>query len=248
MPMHVSWLTAFLLILVLVPGNGLVATHATEAQPRAKATVIEDFESYEAGGLPTRWHFIDRRQQLIPVTPDIMDPTQHFVVMQERGDRFLRAVTVGRAHRLVLMNGEAYRWDVREHPVLRWNWRAHTLPQGANEEREETNDTGGAVYVTFSKDWLGRPRSIKYSYSSTLPIGTVADYGRLKVLVVASGRDGIGKWHTMERDIVADYRQLFGGDPPDEPISIMLWSDSNTVSNGEAQVDFDDLVLAPTRR
>ena len=116
------------------------------------------------------------------------------------------------------------------------------MPVGANEEKK--NDTGAAFYVTFGKDWLGRPRSIKYTYSSTLPVGTVKSYnlGRMKVIVVASGADGFGNWMTIERDVRADYCKVFGSEPPARPLSIMLWSDSDNTGH-TAEVDFDNIAL-----
>jgi hypothetical protein len=217
------------------------------ADRRGGPVILEDFQSYPARGLPTRWEYIDRRQVFIPVTPDIMREDEHFIIKEENGNRFLRAFTRGRAHRLVLVNHRAYEWNLTEHPRLQWRWRAHHLPVGAREDQPRLNDTGGAMYVTFSRDWLGRPRSIKYSYSSTLPIGSVATYGRLKVLVVSTGADGIGDWITVDRNVIDDYRMLFGGEPPDEPLSIMVWSDSDSVED-RAEVDFDDIILLPPRQ
>lgn len=72
-------------------------------------------------------------------------------------------------------------------------------------------------------------------------------FGPLRVLVVDTGLEGIGSWKTVVRDVAADYRQIFGGDPPDRPLSITLWSDSdNTNSVGEA--DFDNIRLLPARQ
>jgi hypothetical protein len=120
------------------------------------------------------------------------------------------------------------------------------LPARADETRNNTNDTGAALYVTFSVDFFGRPRSIKYTYSTTQPIGTTATYGPLKVLVVASGQDKMDTWVRMERNVVADYKMLFGEAPPDEPLSIMLWSDADTMKD-QAEADFDNLTLLPPK-
>ena len=210
--------------------------------PAGGAVLLEDFQSYKAGGLPTRWEFVGSSRVVEPVSESLMRDDQYFVVRSEGGRKFLRSFTRGRAHRLILTNKKSYQWDLNEHPFLEWDWRAMELPKGAREDREEMNDTGGALYVIFSKDWLGRPRSIKYSYSSTLSVGSVAPYGRLMVLVVASSKDGMGEWMTVKRNVVADYKSLFGGEPPAEPLSIMVWNDSNTTGT-TATVDFDNIRL-----
>lgn len=207
---------------------------------RPGAIVLDDFESYRPNGLPTRWSYIDARQRLIPVNPSIMNQDEFFVVSVEGGNKFVRAITSGRAHRLIMPNGTHYSWSLSERPHLAWEWRAQKLPVGAREDRSKQNDTGAAVYVTFERDWLGRPRSIKYTYSSTLPVGTTLTSGRLAVVVVSSGKDGIGKWRKIERDVAADFRKLFGGNPPDKPFSIMIWSDSDSCAD-RSEADFDNI-------
>lgn len=214
------------------------------AQPRwvpaERSVVVEDFESYRDGGLPERWTFISRRDGELALQ-EVMNDKERFYVVNERGNTFLRGYTEGEAQRIsLLVDEDSFDWSFGSYPSLRWRWRALQLPQNANER--EKNDTGAALYVTFDTDWLGRPRSIKYTYSSTLPVGTVVSFGRLKVIVAASARDGIGDWVTVERHVVEDYRRVFGKEPPESPLSITLWSDSDD-TGGVAEVDFDDIVL-----
>ena len=166
------------------------------------------------------------------------------MVASEAGNRFIRALVYDKAHRIILSNdGDAMDWELASHPYLSWDWRANKLPVGAREDMPQMNDTGAAVYVVFDQDWLGRPRSIKYSYSSSLPRDETASYGALRVIVVASQPvDGTGHWITHQRDVAADYRALFGRKPPKRPSAIMLWSDSDSMDS-EAEVDFDNVRL-----
>ena len=240
----------FVLSLGLIFLSGWQSIPATNGRPAVRSTptadqivLAEDFEDYRVGGLPTKWKFIDGRRKLIPISKELMSAEEYFVVKEEDGNKYLRAVTMDRAHRMLLTQEELGDWDMSQHPYLRWEWRAQELPEGAREDKEGLNDSGAAVYVTFSQDWLGRPRSIKYSYSSTLPVGTVVDFGRLKVVVVASGKNGIRSWKTIERNVAEDYRKYFGDEPPRSPVSIMLWSDSNSV-HGKAVADFDDFAYS----
>ena len=104
------------------------------------------------------------------------------------------------------------------------------------------------MYIIFSIDGtlVKRPKIIKYVYSSTLPVGTTASYGKLKVVVVASARDGIGTWQHVERDVVADYRDLFGENPPRHPLRLRLWADSDNTES-VAVSDYDNVMLKPGR-
>ncbi len=222
--------------------------HDLNGQPGGEPPlVLDDFEGYTAPGLPLKWQYIDGSRRFQPVTPGIMSEEEYFEVVKEGRNQFLRAITYGRAHRLVLPNGGVYSWNLDAHPVLSWDWRAVRLPKGAREDQEKLNDSGAAVYVTFDRDWLGRPRSIKYSYSSTLPVGTTVSYNRLAVLVVSSGANGKKGWQTISRNVKEDYRRFFGGEPPDRPVSIMLWSDSNSTGD-VSEADFDNIRLLPASR
>jgi hypothetical protein len=231
---------AFFLILGVML-QGLAPLPAPEPQ----RVTIEDFERYPVGAYPDRWRFLTSNREFLPLSA-IMQERKECRVRQEAQNKFLRCITRGEALRITLANREDFGldWDLRQHSRLRWRWRAEHLPAGAREDSRRWNDSGGAVYVTFGTDWLGRPISIKYTYSALLPVETTVDYGVLKVLVVSSGIEGIGSWVVVERDVVADYRRLFGKEPPARPLSLTLWSDSDNTKD-YAIVDFDDFELLP---
>jgi hypothetical protein len=208
-----------------------------------ECTLLDDFESYSPDDPPFKWR-TTTNDNLIPLTTEnAMSPAHNFYVREDRDNQFVQGFTRGKSIRLVLSRKTTLRWNVTDKPYLRWRWRAQALPKGANEKDDDKNDTGGAVYVTFERNWLGFPKSIKYTYSSTLEPGTTVDYGKLKVLVVASKPDqGLGTWISHERNVVEDYERLFGDEPDKTPLAMMLWSDSNTM-NSTARVDFDDIMV-----
>lgn len=230
-------------VLVFLTGwcwAGIAPAGQPEPPAPAPDILIDDFEEDREGIPPDRWTYISKRGDEIALER-MMDDNEHFLVVEERGNKFVRAFTRAEAQRItVLTDDQDLEWSLRTHPGLRWDWRAHRLPEGASER--EKNDTGAALYVTFDTDWLGRPKSIKYTYSSTLPVGTVVDFGRLKVIVASSGAEGIGTWRTVERNVVDDYRRVFDREPPETPISITLWSDSDDTGS-IAEVDFDNILL-----
>lgn len=209
----------------------------------ANCKLLNDFESETPGTPPSGW-YTSRNRELIRLTrDDAMSTRQNVYVRKEDGNQFGRIHTEDRAFRVVLSHKHGLDWHLGKRPYLRWTWRAKALPEGANEKDGDRNDTGGAVYVTFDTDWLGRPKSIKYTYSTALPVGTTVDYGTLKVLVVASKEEqGLDRWITHERNVVEDYRRLFGDEPDKTPLAFMMWSDSNTM-NSTATIDFDNIVL-----
>ena len=216
------------------------------AQVAEASILVEDFEGYAAGVPPYHWKRPHKKSRSVRDLPRVLDrDDDYFEIVELGGSKRARAYTSDESVQVVRLNGDGYQWDLRTHPRLTWQWRAERLPAGAREDKNKYNDVGGAVYVTFdSKDWLGRPRSIKYTYSSTLPVGTTVRYGALRVIVVASAADGIGDWIRIERDVVADYRRLYRRDPP-IPVFIALWGDSDT-TGGVSDVFFDDIELLAT--
>lgn len=226
----------------VVIGTMVIAGSAwpQSADPSRSTVVLEDFEADVPGELPKNWRFLSSRERRFKPLEPYMNPKEKFTVLSEGGNQFLRAFTQGEAQRISLPNS-AVDWSLSEYPILRWEWRARRLPEGAREDK--VNDSGGAVYVSFAKkDWLGRPLSIKYVYSTLLPEGTTVSTGNVKVIVVSSGLDGTGHWVEVLRDVTEDYRRVFGGDPPDEPFTITLWSDSDN-TNSVAEVDFDNIAV-----
>src|SRR5690606_25847426 len=140
-----------------------------------RSIVLEDFEEDNPGEPPARWRFFSSRERaFLPLGP-FMNPKEKFTVVAEGGNKFVRAYTAGgtrfvrpsaaaEAQRISLPSTD-FDWRLSEYPMLRWDWRARRLPEGAREDK--VNDSGGAIYVSFSKrDWLGRPLSIKYVYST----------------------------------------------------------------------------------
>lgn len=228
------------LVVGLILGSVHPLTVFTGPDTTNAVVVLDDFESDDAGQLPKKWRYLSSSDRRFLPLRQVMSPKEKFFIVSDGDNNFLRAYTEGEAQRISLPAGSV-EWELSAYPRFRWEWRARQLPEGAREDK--VNDSGGAVYVSFSKtDWLGRPLSIKYVYSSTLPVGTTVSTGPVKIIVVSSGANGTGRWVRVERNVVEDYRAVFGGDPPNEPFTITLWSDSdNTKSIGE--VDFDNLVL-----
>ena len=205
---------------------------------------IDDFEGLSSGNTPTGW-FTNKDRSLIPADEATMKEGSRMIRIREaQGNRFLRMRMNDYAYRLIRVVRDSIDWSVRKHPVLQWDWRVLEYPEGARETDSDRNDAAAAVYITFGTDWLGRPKSIKYTYSSTLPVGTTTSYGPLKVLVVASALDQTGTWLSMEQNVLEDYRRLFGESPDTHhPKALTLFSDADTVPNSRAVVDFDNIAV-----
>ncbi|MFH5831081.1 DUF3047 domain-containing protein [Halalkalibaculum sp. DA3122] len=208
------------------------------------ALLIDKFEDDPVGGLPSEWYNRDgKRKAVHPEESKLF----HYSIREEAGNKFLHyAHTDARHLNFPLLNRPNV--DIYEHPVLSWKWRVKKLPEGGNENSSDHNDVAASIYVVFD---IGRialvkkvPKTIRYTWSTTVPEGEELSklFGNQKIVVVESGPEKMGEWVTFERNIVEDYRRLFGDDPPATPIAILILSDGDS-TNSKSIADYDDIIL-----
>lgn len=128
-------------------------------------------------------------------------------------------------------------WDLQRYPVLEWEWKPVTLPEGADESRSGRSDAAASVTAVWM---IGLPfvvRRLSYSYSSALPVGSRVSsrFGYDRTLVVGSGAQHRGKWRRVRVNVLEDYRALFDRKDADAPTGIALTTDAgDTGSRAEA--------------
>jgi len=113
---------------------------------------------------------------------------------------------------------------------LRWSWKVkNTVPNGY-ENHKGGDDYAARVYVVFPGKFLWQTRAISYVWANHLPKGqTIPNPFTSNAMMVAvqSGPEQTGKWISEQRDILADYRKLFGSEPRKiEAIAIMTDTDN----------------------
>ena len=217
--------------------------------------LLEAFENDSVGELPLEWYDRDGNKKLKNHSRKFTRDYK-YKVLQEDGDKFLRYEGTNAKHiNFPLINEDKdniYGIDIYETPILSWKVRAHNLPENANEDSNDRNDSVASIYIVFD---MGRvalfkkvPKSIRYTWSTTLPKGTQTSklFGNQKIVVVESGDDKTGRWVTFERNIVEDYRRLFGDDPPGTPLAILILSDGDSTGS-YVKADYDDIVLKSSR-
>jgi len=157
--------------------------------------------------------------------------------------------------------------DLRAHPRLTWRWKIGNILVKGDARRKEGDDYPARVYVTFRHDpaqattWqrakYGAHRllygadlphaALNYIWDNRLPPGTMLDNAytdRAKMIVVRSGAAEVGRWITETRNVIDDYRRLFGGDPP-RVAGVAVMTDTD--DTGERAVAWYDALtfLAP---
>lgn len=207
--------------------------------------ILEDFRDDEIGSLPRYWYNRDGDYRPIERDHDTRDQYQ-YRVMEENGKRFLRYEGTNALHlNLPLINTEV---DIHETPLLSWQWRIHDIPEGGDESSRSRNDVAASIYVVWGTNWLGLPRVVRYTWSSTLPEGDYFErnFNQQKVKVMGTGDRDTGTWLTFERNIIEDYREFFGSEPPDEPLAILILSAADDTRDF-TKADYADIRLRPAQ-
>jgi hypothetical protein len=199
----------------------------------AQAPFPITFGGDETGRFPSGW-----------VSKDPKTAAKVYSVQVEGEKKFLHADAQDVSTRI----GCEARWDLRDYPILRWDWRPFIFPTGSDERIKGGGDSVLAVYVVLR----GLPfvRAIKYTWSDTLPAGLAFDspyWGGTKIVVLRSGRALAGTWVGEERDVLSDYERFFGkGEKHPMAQGIAILTDSDD-THSRAVGDYADIRIAGPR-
>jgi hypothetical protein len=201
----------------------LVLLALATAAGAADQVLIEDWSKYPAGtkGIPGDW----KPQQW-------GSPKYDFTVVANEAHRALHLRSANEGS--TISRDIAGQVNLKETPVLEWSWKVTVLPTGANSCRKATDDQAAQVFIVwprFPKEV--RSRIIGYVWDSTAPVGTTCKSektGTVTYVVVRSGAADLGTWFTERRNVVEDFKKIYGEDP-DAPAALSVAIDSNDTSS-----------------
>ena len=230
-------LSAMLLCCQLISLPTIAADSSSDAP-----TLIQPFStvsSIDHGWEPLQFPNIDRYTR--------------YQLTTDNGTQIVKATTDNSASgliaRLSLAPGESL--------LLRWRWKVSGVYENGNAREKSGDDYPARIYVAFrfnpdDAGFFERAKrkaaalvfgdelpgnALNYIWANTLPKGQIVPnpYTDTTMMVaVESGNQQAGNWVTVERDIVADYREAFGTEPPDI-VGVAIMSDSdNTGSQATA--------------
>ena len=204
-----------------------------ENDPGLVSVVVENFDDIPLGGFPEAWKAWRGDDDLA---------RNLYSIQEEDGNRYLRAEDDGTS---IIIRKRMEAWNSREYPILSWRWRARVLPEDGDERIGSTNDSAVAVYVVLDQNFLRIPKTLKYVWSTTLPIGTRHrrdGIGRPNVIVLQSGPEKVGQWVTESVNVYEDFVRTFGKAPPKSSVGIAVLTDGNATLT-DSQGDYDDFVI-----
>ncbi len=191
--------------------------------------VLEDFESGTVGKIPPRWTWKSSD-----------DPERKpYLVKSEDHNKYLEATDRGES----VIIGKEIKWNIKKYPYVSFRWRAHKIPKGGDERYGKTVDSAAGIYFIYKKKLGLIPESVKYVWSSTLPVGSTmrrSGIGKPWMVVADSGEDHLGEWRTYVFNAYEAYQKTFGGNPPDDTVGIGILSDANS-THSLAYADYDDI-------
>jgi len=222
------------------------AAFASSAPARADSTgamVIGEFSHAALGALPEKWKLL--------TFPKVRNHTSY--VLAADGDAIaVRAEARASASALVT----DVRIDPHEYPIIRWRWKIENLIDRADLTRKNGDDYPARLYINFRDEnaklgFLERieaafyrnrygqdppTATINYVWDGKAAAGTVAPNAytdRVRMFVVRSGAQAVGRWVEEERNLLEDYRAAFGKEPP-AIVSVAIMTDTD--NTGESVV------------
>jgi len=219
---------------LLLMASVAVAQHAHAADP----TSLTPFKE-SAAEPPAPWHFVGLPGQTKPKT--------RFSVVELDGRKALRVEaeeSYGTTVHSVRLTGPTAN--------LAWQWRVDVPIAAADLRTRQGDDTAVKVCVFFDMPLdlvpfverqlhkVGQAKSdeplptatVCYVWDTNLPIGTELDNAfsrRVRYIVLESGPARLKTWKSEKRDVIADFKKLFGAESPKVPpiMGIAIGADSD---------------------
>jgi hypothetical protein len=242
---------------VLLAGGSLLGCAAVPSGSPKEPGELGLFSQEAAdSGLPQGWdHYIIRRN---------LKRTQYQLVN-------LDGTTVLHARAEAASSGLrcTVKVDPLATPWFRWSWRVDALHLKATVSDDDTEDAPVRVILAFEGDLSTLPlrdrmffeqvelftgnrlpfATLAYTWDGQVPVGQTVPYVRSKRLqnhIVESGNARVGQWLSYERNVVEDFRQIFGVSPPGIISSVGVLTDTDDLKNS-VEAWYGDMAFSAVR-
>ncbi len=169
-----------------------------------------------------------------------------YKVKTQHNNQYLSAISADSDNLIV----KKIKVDLVEYPYLNWKWRANVLPQNGNESIKANCDASASVAVILNTNRFF-PKSIKYSWSSTLEKDVLTESpfafwpSTCDIRVMESGDDKLGEWQSEKINVLADYKQFNNLTKVASKIvyAVVIMTDSDNTQTLSA-ADYDDIYFS----
>jgi hypothetical protein len=219
------------------PEGLLASSKIVEEQEIATgaAIAVGSFSRQPAGGIPSRWEpFV-----ILPSLPR----TLYRLVASDEG-----TVLEASADKSASGLYRRIRIDPKSNPVVEWRWKIVQPVQGADVRVPSRDDSPARLVVSFHGDinrldfservtlrWYKALTGqtlpyamLMYVSAASLRAGTTVPNEHTEKIqtIVVSGDEGRGQWIRFRRNVLEDYRHIFGEDPG-EIVAVGVMTDSD---------------------
>ncbi len=241
LPHTVIWVFVFFAFLISTSFSSLGAEQFfRKARTSVKiSNFMEPSPKAQSNGLPKNWKLRVWRGQ-----PDVK-------IISRNGKKILRL----RSQKASVSVYRNIKLDLRNFPNLKWRWKVTQLPSNADARILNRDDQAAGIYVVFPRfPSMINSRFLAYIWENSAPEGTVMRNRKnpmIHYIVVRSGKRKLHQWITEERNVLDDYRKVFGQEPPMVGGVALLIDTDDTRSQAEsyfAQIEFrrpESAQLAP---
>jgi Protein of unknown function (DUF3047) len=234
---------------------------ASVAEPPAQIALpyVKQFSDNEPGdALPSGWR---------PWTLSRFKKSTEYTLEDSDGRTTVKAKANASASGLV----HALDIDPLQYPLLSWQWKVENLIKSADNTTKQFEDSPVRVVVSFAGDHdtlalhdrmffdnvrlLTRQQlpyaTLMYIWENRALRGSVLPNlhtTRIKMIVAESGREKVGQWQDITRNVVEDYQRAFG-EAPGRITAIAVMTDTDNTGEN-AQAWYGDIVfrrIAPPR-
>jgi hypothetical protein len=183
-----------------------------------------------------------------------------YTVVQEDGHAVLR----GAADASASMYVAPFKPAVGVPAAMSWRWKTDALVPGADNRDKNREDAPLRVIVAFDGDVSKLPKVeqkrfnrakrlsghtppyavLMYIWSDHVAAESVipsAHSSQIKMLVAASGTNGLGVWQSVRRNIADDYRRAYGAEPG-RLLSVAVMTDTDNTGT-KAVGEYADIRL-----
>jgi DUF3047 family protein len=208
----------------LILALALAALSMANAPRSEGAEVVTPFSVAKPGtALPPGWEVLSLGSTKTPT---------EFKFVEEAGAVVLAAHAEAAASGL----NHRVKFDITSAPIIQFRWKVANLIEGADNRVASKEDSPVRIVLGFdgdkskltlgekTKSLLAKSATGKelpyaqliYVWANKYPVGTVIanpHTKRVEMVVAVSGADEVGKWVTLSRNVVDDFKRAFGEEP-----------------------------------
>jgi len=136
--------------------------------------------------------------------------------------------------------------NVRNFPWLEWDWKMGVLPKGGDVRRKDRDDQAGSLCMVIDPGTTSFDSSLCYLFENDGPkdtpiVSTHANNARYLIVRTARSGDPVGAWLHERRNLVEDYKRVFGREFT-KPAFLGMQIDSNDTESA-AEAFYRNLIL-----